>query len=245
MRIALGLTKPRQPILGMIFAGQIHAIGENVSSIGVGDRVFGWDLFPAFGCYAEYKCIAETRMLVPIPKNLNFEEAAALPFGGLIAQHFLRKGKLKRGEKILIYGASGAIGTSAIQLASHQGAEVTAVCSAKNHELVKSLGATAVMDYLEEDFTKQELRYDFVFNAIGKARAKLDCKRVLTQSGRYITVDDGRPEVTPADLFALSALAESGNLSPVIDRVYSLDEIVAAHRYVDGGHKKGNVIVRL
>jgi NADPH:quinone reductase-like Zn-dependent oxidoreductase len=244
MRVALGFGGPRQPILGIVFAGEIDVVGENVQSFKPGDRVFGWDLFPGFGAYAEYKCISEKKTLASMPANASYAEAAAIPFGGLLALHFLKKGNIQSGQKVLIYGASGAVGTSAVQLAKHFGADVTGVCSGGNLALVKSLGADAVIDYTKEDFTKQDgARYDFVFNAVGKAKAKLECKRVLAPNGRYVTVDDGTPKIGPEDLLLLKTLVEAGRLRAVIDKTYPLEEIAAAHAYVDQGHKKGNVIV--
>lgn len=243
MRLALGFTKPRQPILGIVFAGEIDAVGKQVVAFKKGDRVFGWDLSPAFGAYAEYKCMSEHGMLAIMPTNANYEQAAAVPYGGLLALHFLRKGHIQRGQNILIYGASGAVGTSAVQLARSFGANVTGVCSTVNVALVKSLGAATVIDYTKEDFTNGEARYDVVFNAVGKNKATLRCENVLTPNGKYITVDDGTPKVHTEDLIFLRGLVESGQLQAVIDTTYPLEHMVAAHTYVDKGHKKGNVII--
>ena len=171
VRLAIGFTKPRQPIPGIVFAGEVDSLGSNATAFASGERVFGWDLFPAFGAYAEYKCMRDDGMLAVMPSNVNFQEAAAIPFGGLLALHFLRKAKLSKSHKVLVYGASGAIGTSAVQLARHFGAEVTGVCSTANVELVKSLGAAAVIDYTREDFTNGPARYDVVLNAVGKRKA--------------------------------------------------------------------------
>ena len=245
MRVAFGWRAPRKGIIGMIASGRIESVGRDVTAFKEGDEVFGMDGFRA-GCYAERVCWPATAQLALKPAKLTFEDAAALPYGGLLASFFIRRLKVGAGQKVLIYGASGAIGTSAVQLARHLGAEVTGVCSTGNLELVRSLGASSVIDYTKEDFTQRADRYDLIFDAVGKrksAQAMANSRAALASGGVTMSVDDSFPRTNTADLLALKQLAESGELRPVIDRVYPLDDIVEAHRYVDLGHKRGNVVV--
>jgi NADPH:quinone reductase-like Zn-dependent oxidoreductase len=246
MRAAFGFRAPRKGIIGMIAAGEIESVGREVTSFKPGDQVFGMDGFRA-GTYAEKVCWPSSA-LAPRPANLTYEESAAIPYGGLIASFFMRRLKVRNGQRVLVYGASGAIGTSAVQLASHLGAEVTGVCSTANQELVRSLGATSVVDYTKDDFTKSGQRYDVIFDAVGKrksAAAMLNAGAALAPGGVSMSVDDAFPRTKNSDLLVLKELAESGAFRTVIDRRYTLDEIVEAHRYVDLGHKKGNVIVTI
>jgi NADPH:quinone reductase-like Zn-dependent oxidoreductase len=247
MRAVFGIRAPRKGIIGMIAAGEIESVGREVTSFKPGDQVFGMDGFRA-GTYAEKVCWPATSALARRPANLTYEESAALPYGGLIASFFVRRLKLRKGQQLLVYGASGAIGTSVVQLARHLGAEVTGVCSTTNLELVRSLGATTVIDYTTDDFTQSGRRYDVIFDAVGKrksAKAMINARAALTSGGVSMSVDDAFPRTKKSDLLALKDLAESGAFRPVIDRRYTLDEIVEAHRYVDLGHKKGNVIVTI
>ncbi len=245
-RLALGLTKPRKPILGLVLSGEIESTGSNVKQFKKGDKVYA-HTFLRFGTYAEYTCLPENSAITLMPSNTSFEEAAAIPFGGTLALYYLKKAAIQKGQKVLVYGASGAIGTSAIQLARHFGADVSGVCSTTNLDLVKSLGADTVIDYTKENFTDNGIRYDLLFDAVGKKKsAHLHYKKSLSTKGRFISVDDGNPgerAVCKENLITLKELTENGILKPVIDRVYPLNEIVEAHRYVDKGHKKGNVIL--
>jgi NADPH:quinone reductase-like Zn-dependent oxidoreductase len=247
MRAAFGIRAPRKGIIGMIAAGEIESVGREVTAFKPGDQVFGMDGFRA-GTYAEKVCWPASTALAPRPANLKYEECAALPYGGLIASYFMRRLKVREGQRLLVYGASGAIGTSAVQVASHLGADVTGVCSTTNLELVKSLGATQVIDYTVDDFTQSATRYDIIFDAVGKrksAKAMVNAGAALVSGGISMSVDDAFPRTRKSDLLVLKELAESGAFRPVIDRRFTLDEIVEAHRYVDLGHKKGNVIVTI
>ena len=246
-RLALGWNAPRQPVLGMVLSGEVDSVGPDAKSFEVGECVFGFNR-RRFGTYAQYVCWPEDGLLATRPANLTDEEAAAIPYGGLLALHFLRKADVRAGQRVLIYGASGAVGTSAVQLARHFGAQVTGVCSTANVDLVASLGATTVIDYTSENFADKAARYDLIFDAVGKrksAAALRQCRQVLAPGGAYVSVDDGTPNLRREDLVLLSELATKGEIRPVIDRTYALDDIIEAHRYVDNGHKRGNVIITL
>ncbi len=245
-RLYLGIRKPKRSILGMELSGEVEAVGKRVTRFKPGDAVFASTFSVRFGGYAEYKCLPENGILALKPANLTFEEAAAVVGAGMTALRCLTKAKIQRGQKVLIYGASGAVGTNAVQLASrHFGAEVTAVCSTGNLEWVKALGAAQVVDYTREDFTRRGETYDVIFDAVGKLSAPW-AKQALTKNGIYLNVhkDSGSGEKREEFLF-LKQLLEAGELKPVIDRCYPLEQIVEAHRYVDQGHKKGNVVITL
>jgi NADPH:quinone reductase-like Zn-dependent oxidoreductase len=244
-RLALGWNAPRRPVLGMVLSGVVDSVGPDAGSLEVGQPVFGFDRH-RFGTYAQYVCWPEDGLLTRRPANLTDEEAAAIPYGGLLALSYLRKADVRAGQRVLIYGASGAVGTSAVQLTRHLGAQVTGVCSTANVDLVASLGATTVIDYTREDFTDRAERYDLILDTVGKrksAAALRRCRQVLAPKGACVSVDDGTPNLRHEDLVLLGELATKGEIRPVIDRTFALADIVEAHRYVDNGHKRGNVVV--
>ncbi|WP_422423998.1 NAD(P)-dependent alcohol dehydrogenase [Bacillus sp. PSXD-155] len=243
MRIILGFRKPRKPILGVELSGEIEDIGSDVTQFKKGDPVFALTELN-LGGYAEYTCVHESGLIALKPTNVTYEEAAVIPFGGTSALHFLRKGQIKKGQQVLIYGASGSVGTAAVQLAKYFGATVTAICSSSNFDLVTALGADNVIDYMKEDFTKRGDHYDIIFDAVGKYNKSL-CTDALMPNGKYVSVNGMMAKVSKEDMNLLKQLAETEKLKPVIDRTYRLEEVVEAHTYVEMGHKKGNISITL
>ena len=250
MGIVIGFKKPRNPILGMVLSGEIESTGRQVKLYRTGDKVVAWTIKSPFntrlGTYAGYKCLTEDSIMALKPENVSHEEAVAVLYGGLLSLHFLKKATIQKDLKALIYGASGSIGSAAVQLAKYFGIKVTGVCSTTNLELVKSLGADQVIDYTKENISGKNDQYNFIFDAVGKQKNsefKSRIKELLAPGGKYISVDHGTPLATQKNMDLLMELLKKGIFKPVIDRTYSLDEIVEAHRYVDKGHKKGNVVV--
>lgn len=264
VRLVFGVLRPKQPILGTELAGVVETVGRDVRKFKVGNPVFAFS-DAAMGCHAEYKCMPEDGPVALKPANLTYGEAAALSFGGTTALSFFRRGNLQSGEKVLVNGASGGVGTAAVQLAKHFGADVTGVCSAANAELVRSLGARHVIDYTKTDFAQNGETYDVIVDTVGTAPFSRS-KASLQEGGRLLMVLGGLPDMLQIpwvsmtsskkviagaasgraeDLRFLAKLAEAGEFKPVIDRRYPFEQIVEAHRYVDTGRKRGNVIITL
>lgn len=246
MRIMLGFTKPRKPVLGVVFSGIVEQVGENASQFKVGDEVYGTTGLNQ-GCHAEFLCISENKVITHKPKNASFEEAAALPFGGQTAIYFLRKGKIAEinNPQVLIYGATGSVGTAAVQIAKNYGAIVTAVCSSKGKELTQTLGADNIILYDQQAFTKVSDRYDIILDAVGKT-SKKECAPLLKPRGKFFSVEglDIASESTEYLNF-LRQLFENKKYKAIIDKVYPMDEVVEAHKFVDTGRKKGNVVLKI
>lgn len=252
-QLMLGFGKPRNPVIGLIFAGEIESVGKDVSEYKTGDQVYGFTGY-GFSAYAEYLCISEEvskrGCLSKKPSGMTFEEAAAIAYGGVLAPFFVEKGNIQTGGKVLVYGASGALGSTSVQLLINLGATVTGVCSTKNIEFVKSLGAEKVIDYTKEDISDCREQFDFVLDAvpngkIDRKKLKSQCKKLLTPIGVYTSIDAGSPVLKKENLTKINTLFSEGKYKVKIDRTFALEQIVEAHRYVDRGHKQGNVIVTI
>lgn len=244
MRIAIGFTKPRKPVLGVVLSGVVESVGTSVTKFKPGDEVYAMTGFK-FGAYAEYAALHEDSMMTLKPNNASFAEAAAIVFGGATAVYFLGAAKIgaTNNQRVLIYGATGAVGTAAVQIAKSYGAHVTAVCGEDGVALVRELGADEVIVYTKEDFTKQAIKYDIIFDAVGKT-TKLQCASLLGPGGQYRTVGGLKVAKEKTEqLVFLRSLYERGRYKATIDKMYTLDEIVEAHRYVDSGRKKGNAVI--
>jgi len=245
-RLFLGIRKPRRAILGMELAGVIESVGRDVTLFKKGDEVFASTFWSGFGAYAEYKCMAEDGSLALKPTNMTSEQAAVIPSGGITTLGIIKIANIQPGQKVLIYGASGSVGTFAVQIAKALGAEVTGVCSTRNIELVKSLGADPVIDYTKEDFTQNNQLYDVIFDAVDKFPPE-QAKKSLRDNGIYLNVDPDSDKVKAKDnvslLQELKEFIEAGKLKAIIDRSYPWEQSVEAHRYGDSGHKRGNVAI--
>jgi NADPH:quinone reductase-like Zn-dependent oxidoreductase len=240
-RFALGVIGPRKKILGMELAGEVEATGKNVTKFKKGDQVFGTTGFG--GAYAEYTCLNEDGIVAKKPASLTYEQVAAgIPTAGCLVLRLMRKANVQKGQKVLVYGASGSVGTFAVQIAKYFGAKVTGVCSTANLDLVKSIGAEKVIDYTKEDFTLSGEKFNLVFDAVGKL-PKSSRKKALTSTGIFMCVHDNVGKENVDDLVFLKELAEKRKITSVIDRIYPWEKIVEAHRYVDQWHKKGHVVI--
>ncbi len=249
MRLMMGITRPRHDIIGEVLSGEVVKVGAKIRRFKAGDQVFGLTGF-SLGAYADYKCMKEDDSkqgcIALKPDNISHEEATSAAYGGLLALQYLDKAGVKPNHKVLVYGASGTSGTIAVQYAKHLGADVTGVCSARNAGFVTALGADRVLDYTDEESLSQVERYDVVLDAVGKRRTsalKEACRRALADGGTFVSIDDGSLELSSQRLEKVRGLAEARRITPINDRCYPFDQIVAAHRYVELGHKRGNVAV--
>ena len=245
MGLLFGFTRPRNPLIGMVLAGEVESVGQNVERFTTGDQVYGM-MSLKFGTNAQYICVPENKCLIKKPTTISYEEAATVPWSGLIAQDFLKKGGIRSKQKVLVYGASGTIGIAAVQLAKSYGAAVTGVCETADLEFVRALGVDVVIDYTSKDLSHSNECFDLIIDAVGKNhRPELESqyRRMLTKQGRFLSVDSGMPNSKVEYLELLNEQIEAGRFMPVIDRIYPLEKIVDAHRYADDRFRRGNIVV--
>ena len=245
MRLVLGFSRPRKPILGTVFSGIVESIGGNVSKFQIGDKVFGMTGFQ-FGTYAEYIAVNQNSNVIEMPKNATYEEAVAIIFGGQTAIYFLEKARIakKSDQKILIIGATGSVGTAAIQIAKHHKAEITVVCSSDGQKFIAELGVKNSILYDKEDFASKAEKFDIIFDAVGKS-TKNQCKNLLNENGVYKSVSLGYASENIQQLQLLKELFEKGEFKATIDKTFPMEKIVDAHRYAETGRKKGNVVLKI
>jgi NADPH:quinone reductase-like Zn-dependent oxidoreductase len=251
MRLMIGIFRPRKKIIGLVFSGRVESVGSKIKRFSPGDEVYGMTGFN-LGAYAEYTCTKETDSIAGCisikPQNISFEEATAAVYGGSLALQFMDIGNIKPKQNILIYGASGTSGTIAVQYGKYLGAKVTAVCSNKHMDFVKSLGAEHVIDYTNTDTLDDNTKFNFILDSVGKnkkSRLKDNCKKALLNEGKYVSIDNGALKLSSKRLDLLTGLIEKGKIKPVVDKIYPLEEIVEAHRYVEKGHKLGGVSITI
>lgn len=251
MRLMIGIFKPRKSIIGIVFSGKVESVGNKTKRFSPGDEVYGMTGLN-LGTYAEYTCIKETdsntRCVSIKPKNISFEEATSAVYGGSLALQYIDIGNIKAKQNILIYGASSTSGIMAVQYGKYLGAKVTAVCSGKHMDFVKSLGADYVIDYTVTDTLDENIRFNFILDSVGKiktSKLKENCKKALLNDGKYVSIDDGTLKLSSIRLDLLTNLIENEKIKPIVDKIYPLEEIVEAHKYVEKGHKKGGVAITI
>ncbi len=249
MRLLIGIRKPRKSILGLVFSGQVHAVGKHIKRFKPGDEVFGLTGF-RLGTYAEYLCMKEADSkqgcIAFKPNNVSYEEATMLGYGGLLAFQAIEKGNLKQGQNVLIYGSSGTSGVLALQIAKHYGARVSAVCSSVHLNFMKELGADVILDYTKQDYVPEGEKYDLIVDSVGKmkkSKIKIACRQAISLNGKYVSIDDESLKLDSSRLNKIKDFTESGIMHPVLDRCYPFSALVKAHQYVEKGHKKGGVAV--
>lgn len=251
MRLMMGIRKPRKSILGLVYAGVVESVGTKITRFSPGDRVYGMTGFH-MGAYAEFLCLKEkdskTGCIAKLPESISFTDATAAVYGGSLAFQYLEKGNIQAGQHVLIYGASGTSGTIALQYAKYLGARVTAVCSTRNIDFVKSLGADTVIDYTKTEKLGEDVEFDFILDSVGKIKSsplKVACKSALKKKGRYVSIDNGDLKLSSTRLDYIARMVVEGIVVPVVEKIYPLEEIVEAHQYVQKGHKRGGVAITL